>query len=190
MTNLTPLSLKMPLILIVGFLVNPLLAQPKLVDTNDSSDPHSLSTASASTSLDLAPTNLAAFTGDISPQSLLKTFKVFSQEFDRYSPTTQEVELFSKLKSFDFKVFFGTWCHDSQREVPRLIKLAQLSGVPLSQIQLIALNQDKQLPPAYRASFKVQFTPSIFLLKNNKIVNQVIETPHRSLAQDLAESIN
>jgi thioredoxin 1 len=142
------------------------------------------------TSAALSHKSQSEFSGEISPQKLIKEFSTFNHEFQNYMPTAPEIELFKKLKPYKLKVFFGTWCHDSQREVPRLIKLVKLSGVGLNQIKLIALNQNKELPQSYQATFNVEFTPSIFLMKNGIVINQVIESPQQNLAADLTKSID
>src|SRR5689334_15883534 len=46
-------------------------------------------------------------------------------------------ELKQLLKGKRIQIFMGTWCGDSQREVPRMFKLLDHCGIPASQIELV-----------------------------------------------------
>ena len=50
----------------------------------------------------------------------------FLNQYDKYQPSIEKLSQinFSKIK---IKIFMGTWCHDSKREIPRLIKILDLS---------------------------------------------------------------
>ena len=64
--------------------------------------------------------------GDISQAELLERHKVFKRNYDAYEVTTGIDGLPTDLK---VKILFSTWCHDSEREVPRMLKLLAASGV-------------------------------------------------------------
>ena len=55
--------------------------------------------------------------GDISQSELLQRHEVFKRNYDAYEVTAGIDELPADLK---VKILFGTWCHDSEREVPRV----------------------------------------------------------------------
>ena len=81
--------------------------------------------------------------GDISQAELLERHEVFKRNYDAYEVTAGIDGLPPGLK---VKILFGTWCHDSEREVPRVLKLLAASGVKEESISLIALDILKEEP--------------------------------------------
>ena len=105
----------------------------------------------ACTSLLLHPvgaTNMASADaeGIISKEALLAQYPPFSAEYARYQPDAAEVQQMQRLQGLQLVVLFGTWCHDSEREVPRLLKLLQQANIATDNLQLQAVNRQKQHP--------------------------------------------
>jgi thiol-disulfide isomerase/thioredoxin len=128
-------------------------------------------------------------TGLIESKELITLYPKFKQQYDQFEPEAKDIKHFSLLKEMDIVVFFGLWCHDSQREVPRLLKLIEQSGNQFKTIKLVALNTDKEMLDEYSSQFKVKYTPTIFMLKNGQILAKVVEKPQNTLAQDLLRQI-
>lgn len=127
--------------------------------------------------------------GEIPAQELIRDYPKFAQSYQDFEPLPNDINNFSRLKGMDIVVFFGLWCHDSQREVPRLIKLIEQSGNQFNSVKLIAVNHKKELSQAYAEQFKVAYTPTIFVLKDQQILARVVEKPRATLAQDILGQI-
>ena len=95
--------------------------------------------------------------GDISQAELLKRHEVFKRNYDAYEVTAGIDGLPPGLK---VKILFGTWCHDSEREVPRVLKLLAASGVKEESISLIALDISKEEPTGREKVLGVKNTPT------------------------------
>ena len=56
----------------------------------------------------------------------------FTQGYDNYQPDPKVNDKLKKLyaKGISIQLFLGTWCGDSKREVPRLLKLLDETGFP------------------------------------------------------------
>ena len=62
--------------------------------------------------------------GVISEDKLLNNYSDFNQNFEAFSISEQEREIIAQWpETLKIDVYFGTWCHDSEREVPKLLKL-------------------------------------------------------------------
>lgn len=129
------------------------------------------------------------YVGEITAEQLLNNYSKFKKEFDSHIPEVKDVNNFKMLKGSDLVVFFGVWCHDSQREVPRLLKLIDTSGVNLNSVTLIAINQKKELPQSYQDQFKVKYTPTFFVLQQQQVIAKLVEKPKNSITQDLLSQI-
>jgi len=76
--------------------------------------------------------------GDISIKSLFEMHEGFQANYKKSDPgNLLNPALFSGVEIY---MLFGTWCHDSKREVPRLLSLLNKLDVPENQINLIGLN--------------------------------------------------
>ena len=82
-------------------------------------------------------------------------------------------------------MLFGTWCHDSKREVPRLLSLLNKLDVPENQINLIGLNFMKNDSQDRGKKFQIKKTPTFVFLRNQKEIGRIVEMPEISLEADL-----
>lgn len=124
--------------------------------------------------------------GLIDSQALLTRFPQFNAQYQSYQPTSLELQAIKRIEGKTLVVLFGTWCHDSEREVPRLLKTLALGHVKLASLQLLAVNPNKQLPGAAQRSYDLRYTPTFILLAGERELGRIIERPTVTLAQDLA----
>ena len=120
--------------------------------------------------------------GDISQTELLERHEVFKRNFDAYEVTAGIDGLPADLK---VKILFGTWCHDSEREVPRMMKLLAASGVKEESISLISLDIRKEEPEGRAKALDVRFTPTFIFFSGDIELGRIIERPTISLRDDV-----
>ncbi|PQB03740.1 thioredoxin family protein [Aureitalea marina] len=89
------------------------------------------------------------------------------------------------LSGVSFKIFMGSWCEDSQREVPALFKILDYADFDTSNIELIAVDHDKITPQDYEADHNIEYIPSIMLMKDGEEIKRIVEYPVGTLEQDL-----
>lgn len=127
--------------------------------------------------------------GEVSIQRLLAEYPSFKQNFQAFQPNQQEITAIQNLTGKSLLVLFGTWCHDSEREIPRLLKLLEISQVKLKSLSLKALNYSKQDLDGLHHTYKLEFTPTIILLDKEKELGRIVEFPQKSIGEDLASFI-
>lgn len=117
--------------------------------------------------------------------------KWFNANYDSYQPNATTITTLKK-QSFDnisIKVFFGTWCGDSKREVPRFLKLLSAISFPDKKVQLIALGGSdslvKQSPQHEEAGLGIFRVPTFIIYRNGTEINRINEFPVFSLEKDL-----
>lgn len=125
--------------------------------------------------------------GDINGDDILLNFEAFaSHKNDVTFTEKQTASLRSYSKPTEFRVFFGQWCHDSEREVPRLIKLfEQLDNQNLT-VVYYALDTNKSDPAGKAKLNKIKRTPTLIVLQDGKEVGRVLELPRNDWATDIA----
>ncbi|ALS99699.1 hypothetical protein AT746_16450 [Lacimicrobium alkaliphilum] len=113
----------------------------------------------------------------------------FTGSHNVYSPDNKELQAMQALKGKSVLILFGTWCHDSEREVPRFLKLADASGVRLRQLQLVAVGLDKKDPAGLAQQYNLLYTPTIIVMDNEQELYRMIERPKGPLALDLQQGL-
>lgn len=121
--------------------------------------------------------------GDISQTELLERHEVFKRNYDAYEVTAGIDRLPADL---EVKILFGTWCHDSEREVPRMLKLLEASGVREENISLISLDIRKEEPEGRAKALGVRFTPTFIFFSGDIELGRITERPVESLQADIA----
>ena len=120
--------------------------------------------------------------GDISQAQLLERHEMFKRNYDAYEVTAGIDGLPADLK---VKILFGTWCHDSEREVPRMLKLLAASGVKEENISLISLDIRKEEPEGRAKALDVRFTPTFIFFSDGIELGRIVERPNGELQSDL-----
>lgn len=88
------------------------------------------------------------------------------------------------------EVYFGTWCGDSRRELPRLWKAMTLAGatVPFT-LRTVAMPRDKS-HRRYPEGVTVTQLPTFIVKRNGKEVGRVVETSPGGIESDLLALLN
>lgn len=110
----------------------------------------------------------------------------FDVNYEEYRPDAAMVE---KLKPFtedlEIKMFMGTWCGDSKREVPAFFKLLDALEFPADKVTLITMDTEKTTPDNLEEGLDVTNVPTIIFMKEGKELNRIVEYPIESLEEDM-----
>ena len=84
------------------------------------------------------------------------------------------------------RVFFGTWCGDSRREVTRLWKALDLAGggVPFA-LEYVAVDRAKTAPGGLTDGIGLRYVPTFVVVRAGKEVGRIIESSPGGLEKDL-----
>lgn len=86
-------------------------------------------------------------------------------------------------------IFMGTWCGDSRREIPRVLKMLDCCGFPMNNLKLIMVgNGDslyKKSPQHEEAGKNIVRVPTIIVEQKGNEIGRIIEFPITSLEKDL-----
>jgi hypothetical protein len=85
----------------------------------------------------------------------------------------------------EFLVFFGAWCGDSKRDLPRFMKIADGMEIPPAKITLYSLDRTKKSPDGLTDRHGIQFVPTFIVMKDGAEVGRITEFPQVSVEADL-----
>jgi thiol-disulfide isomerase/thioredoxin len=119
----------------------------------------------------------------------------FNNNYFNYAvDTSLIVSLKEKMDRKQFLIFMGTWCGDSKREVPRMLKILDYCGVKPEQVKIVMVsNADslyKQSPNHEEKGLNIIKVPTLIVYENTTEINRVIEYPVESLEKDLLKIIS
>jgi len=125
--------------------------------------------------------------GTVSEATLLtyKDFLLNSAEKDLSAEHLSQIESWPDDLHID--IYFGTWCHDSQREVPKMLNILNKNKTISS--KLIALDYDKNDPQGLADSMGVKYTPTFIVSIKNNELGRIIERPTQTLVADITKMI-
>lgn len=107
-------------------------------------------------------------------------------EHDSYSPDSLAIKtLIDPLKDVHIRVVLGTWCGDSQREVPRFIQILETVNFPMNMLEIICVNRAKTAIEVGVETGYIEFVPTFIISKNGVELGRIIESPTESLEKDL-----
>jgi thioredoxin 1 len=129
--------------------------------------------------------------GQITAEQLTSNFKAFDNTNRKKTLSEETLARLTEIKdTYSIKAFLGTWCHDSEREIPTLIDIIKTAENPNLQLSLIALNMDKEDPKGLAKQYQVKYTPTIVIEANGIEIGRIVERPENSLEDNILAIIN
>ena len=115
----------------------------------------------------------------------------FQKNYESYivDGVTQN-EDFSKLNEYNIEIFMNIKCHDSEREVPRFLKILNTLNFSNENLRIVLLNSEKKTIDGLEIGKDITNTPTIIFLKNSKEENRIVEFPYENLENDIFRIIN
>ena len=120
-----------------------------------------------------------------------KNTKWFPKNYDSYkSDIFLSENNFDNLDNFIIELYMGVTCHDSEREIPSLIKLLDEINYPDHQLNIFLLKRDKTSDYEYEKGKNITNTPTIIFYKDSIEINRIVEFPIETLERDIYKIIN
>jgi len=124
--------------------------------------------------------------GVITKSQLLSHEAVFKAGYESYTVSQKDKLIISDWpSSLHIDIYFGTWCHDSEREVPKLLSILDNNLNVTS--KLIALDLNKDDPQNLARSNNIKYTPTFVVYLGDKKIGRIIERPIESLVDDITK---
>jgi thiol-disulfide isomerase/thioredoxin len=111
----------------------------------------------------------------------------FDAEYKSYSVDEVTLENIQDelISSLDIKLVMGTWCHDSQREVPRFYKILDLLNFENKNLSMIGVNRMKLADETEVNELNIELVPTIIFYIEGEEIGRIIESPIESLEKDM-----
>jgi hypothetical protein len=129
-----------------------------------------------------------ALRGSVSKEEILENDHIYEIYIDRYKPDSSAVKYLSALEdSVELIVFIGSWCRESKKYIPGLMKTLQVVGTDLISTEYIGVDQAKKFPEIFLKKYEIKYIPTVVALKGNKELGRIEEKPRQLIETDLVQ---
>jgi tetratricopeptide (TPR) repeat protein len=130
--------------------------------------------------------------GQATPYAMqLPNYKAwYDQSYNSYTVDLATVQVLQPLlKGKKMEIFLGSWCGDSRREVPRMLKILEQAGMDTNRISLVFVDNTpknyKQSPQHEERGKNIHHVPTFITYEGKKEIGRIIESPVVSLEKDM-----
>lgn len=139
----------------------------------------------ASDSIDEGPVLLGNYHIDVLKNEPYNRW--LTEGYNYYEP---DAEVLEKIKpyltdSIHIRLFMGTWCEDSRREVPNLLKVLDQLGYARADVKTIMVDSLYQTPEGLENGFDIIRVPTVIFYKDTTEINRIVELPIETLEKDM-----
>ncbi|MFZ1731499.1 MAG: thioredoxin family protein [Bacteroidota bacterium] len=125
-------------------------------------------------------------TGPVTVADLIDLPGWFGEDYLGYKPVSHYIDRIPDLiKDVDIVCVLGTWCSDSKRDVPRMIRIFQTKNIPPEKLQMIGVDRDKRSPNGEASQYNVDRVPTFIFIRNGREIGRIVEAPLASLEKDM-----
>lgn len=126
--------------------------------------------------------------GITTEEEIRSEHRVFDIYTERYTPNPESVAFLNQIQdSVKIYVLFGTWCHDSKKQIPAFMKTLEEANNPLIDVEYIAVTRKKTDPGNFYKRWDLKLTPTFVIYQAEKELGRIIEEPTKRLEEDLVE---
>ena len=108
-----------------------------------------------------------------------------------YNPKNDILKMIKPLiKKKGMVLIMGTWCEDSEREIPGLIKILESVNYDITKMRIIAVDENKITPNFIEKDYDLINIPTIIFYDNKKEINRIVEFPIKSIEEDILDILS
>jgi cyclophilin family peptidyl-prolyl cis-trans isomerase/HEAT repeat protein len=133
--------------------------------------------------------------GAIALDRLMTSVPDYATNRKTYAPSRDTIQLLSTLvqPGDRMEIFMGTWCDDSQREVPRMLKildeLESSYGVKIP-YSLVAVNRGKNQPAELIGDRKIELVATFIYYRDGREMGRIVEFPEGLIEDHLLRIVS
>lgn len=110
----------------------------------------------------------------------------FSEGYQSYIPNKNITDQLKKKKNkVKIMIVMGSWCGDSQDQVPAFYKILDEIGFSESNLELVAVDRTKTAGDYDISVLNIQRVPTFVFYRDDREVGRIVETPTSTLEKDM-----
>ncbi|MDR9366453.1 MAG: thioredoxin family protein [Balneolaceae bacterium] len=127
-------------------------------------------------------------TGIVSEEKIIQNDRIFEIYIKRYQPDSTAIAYLANLnKEVNLKVFMGSWCRESRKYIPQLMKILQVADSDNIQVEYIAVNAQKNIPLSFLKNHQIKYIPTILVFDDRNELGRIVEKPQMPIELEIVE---
>jgi thiol-disulfide isomerase/thioredoxin len=128
--------------------------------------------------------------GKITTEQLYAGAPVFRENAQKFTPDAVAVKRIREIgRQLKIVMFLGTWCSDSMREAPKLLKLLEAANNPNISLDLYAVNTSMEDGAGLAKAAGVRAVPTMIFSRDGRELGRIIESPATTMENDFLKII-
>lgn len=128
--------------------------------------------------------------GPTTPERCLAVIPEYRERKEAYEPDPAVLQMIAmSLRPEDrIEVYLGTWCSDSQREVPKFLAILDQLRADFGvepEIRYVAVDRAKQEPSELIAGKDIELVATFIVYRDDQELGRIVETPQGLFEDDL-----
>ena len=79
----------------------------------------------------------------------------------------------------------GTWCEDSQREIPHFYTILDAAGFDDDNLELVTVTHEKDTPQEYEKGLNIEYVPTLIFYRDGEELGRFVEYAQDTLENDI-----
>ncbi|MDC3051560.1 thioredoxin family protein [Bacteroidota bacterium] len=126
--------------------------------------------------------------GEVNIDQLKEYTKDWSSNYNANSDVLEKIK--PLIKKRGIVLIMGTWCEDSEREIPAFINILESINYDIAKMRIIAVDEDKKTPNFIEKNYELINIPTIIFYDNKNEINRIVEFPIKSIEEDMLDILS
>ena len=128
--------------------------------------------------------------GKITTEQLYANAPVFRENAQKFTPDAVAVKRIREIDGqLKIVMFLGTWCPDSKREAPKLLKLLEAANNPNISLDLYAVTTSMEDGAGLVKTYGIRAVPTMIFFRGGRELGRIIESPATTMEKDFLKII-
>jgi len=115
----------------------------------------------------------------------------FIYNYDNYTVDEAIIkQLKPLLNNITIKGFMGTWCGDSQEQIPIFYKVLDSTKFDYKNLELVTVNEAKKTPDNLQKGYNIERVPTFIFYKKGIEIGRFVEYPRESVEADMLKIVS
>ena len=112
--------------------------------------------------------------------------EVYNDYYKIYEPDKNILaQIRPMLDSVTILIVMGTWCSDSQEQVPKFLKILDKVRFSDKNLTIVCVSKDKEAGNIDLKKYDIQLVPTFIVFRGGREIGRIIESPMMTLEKDL-----
>jgi thiol-disulfide isomerase/thioredoxin len=123
--------------------------------------------------------------------NLFKTY--YDSECSAYTPDASTVNNLKTTflnKNIKVTIVMGSWCGDSQEEVPRFYKIIDALGFSETNVTIYCVDRTKKTDKGETDNLGIRLVPTFIFYNDGKEIGRITESPKETLEKKILEIVS